>query len=254
MTCARFTEAELYAYAAEVAACAEKGGPLAVALLDALSLVEAWKLRASHAERELSEAFGLPATVGPATGEAKRVVDALRARAETAEALLIERRAAPMENEAERVAWPRFNGEGLASAAEALSKREREEPGLLARVFAELEDGGPPPLQLSHPEVPVRPSEAQKRDAALDLLAEHRAKLVALAKGVALELSRRNGTVTSAEVLQELRTRGRGAMLDGVDGRFMGAVFRRGFKQVGWCRSGSHKRNQPVWAAVRVEP
>ncbi len=219
MTCARFTEAELYAYAAEVAACAEKGGPLAVALLDALSLVEAWKLRASHAERELSEAFGLPATVGLATGEAKRVMDALRARAETAEALLIERRAAPMENVAESLAV----GDRLA-------------------------------FQLSHPEVPARPSEAQKRDAALDLLDEHRAKLVALAKGIALELSRRNGTVTSAEVLQELRTRGHGAMLDGVDGRFMGAVFRRGFKQVGWCRSGSHKRNQPVWAAVRVEP
>lgn len=143
--------------------------------------------------------------------------DAALRRAETAEALLIDSRASAMVAEGAR-------------AAEA----ER--------------------FQLSHPEVPARPSEGQKRDAALALLEQHRAKLVALAKAIALDLSRRNGCVTSAEVLQELRVRGHAAMLDGVDARFMGAVFRRGFKQVGWERSGSHKRNQPVWAAVRTEP
>lgn len=35
--------------------------------------------RAEFAERELSDAFGLPATIGPRAGEAKRVVDGLRA-------------------------------------------------------------------------------------------------------------------------------------------------------------------------------
>lgn len=142
-------------------------------------------------------------------------------RAETAEALLIERRAEPMVR----------RGAALA---------ERDEP-----------------LQLTHPEVPAKPptlSEGGKRDAALDALACHRAHLVKLAKGIALELSRRNGCVTSAEVLQELRVRGHAAILEGVDSRFMGVVFRRGWKQVGWSRTGSHKRNQPVWAAVRMEP
>ena len=34
--------------------------------------------RSGYAERELSDAFGLPVTIGPSPGEAKRVVDALR--------------------------------------------------------------------------------------------------------------------------------------------------------------------------------
>lgn len=44
--------------------------------------------RALYAEGELSAAFGLPSTMGPAPGWAKRVVDSLRARAERAEAQL----------------------------------------------------------------------------------------------------------------------------------------------------------------------
>jgi hypothetical protein len=38
-----------------------------------------WKARATFAEKELSDAFGLPPTIGPSGGEAKRVVDRLRA-------------------------------------------------------------------------------------------------------------------------------------------------------------------------------
>jgi chromosome segregation ATPase len=38
-----------------------------------------WKARATFAEKELSDAFGLPPTIGPSGGESKRVVDRLRA-------------------------------------------------------------------------------------------------------------------------------------------------------------------------------
>lgn len=37
-----------------------------------------WKARATFAEKELSDVFGLPPTIGPSEGEAKRVVDRLR--------------------------------------------------------------------------------------------------------------------------------------------------------------------------------
>ena len=35
-----------------------------------------WKRRAEYAERELSEAFGLPSSIGPVEGEAKRLFNA----------------------------------------------------------------------------------------------------------------------------------------------------------------------------------
>lgn len=39
---------------------------------------DAWRARAEFAERELSQAFGLPGTIGPAPGEAARIVQRLR--------------------------------------------------------------------------------------------------------------------------------------------------------------------------------
>ena len=39
-----------------------------------------WRSRAEFAEMELSEAFGLPALIGPTRGEAKRIVDLLRSQ------------------------------------------------------------------------------------------------------------------------------------------------------------------------------
>lgn len=92
-----------------------------------------------------------------------------------------------------------------------------------------------------------RPTEAQKRDAALDLLEEHRSEVVELARGVARSLALQHGFVTATGVLQEMRARGYGEMLDVVDPRFMGVVFRRGWEQTGWAQTGSHKRRQPVW-------
>jgi hypothetical protein len=39
---------------------------------------DTWRARAEFAERELSQAFGLPGTIGPAPGEAARIVQRLR--------------------------------------------------------------------------------------------------------------------------------------------------------------------------------
>lgn len=98
------------------------------------------------------------------------------------------------------------------------------------------------------PSEPKAPSEAQKRDEALALLERTRASLIARARAVAEELdAARPGGVTSTQVLALLRNQGHGPMLDSVDRRFMGAVFRRGWEQVGWAPSGSHKRLVPVW-------
>jgi hypothetical protein len=46
---------------------------------EAVKMRDEWKSRATYAEKELSDAFGLPPTIGPSGGEAKRVVDRLRA-------------------------------------------------------------------------------------------------------------------------------------------------------------------------------
>jgi chromosome segregation ATPase len=46
---------------------------------EAVKLRDEWKSRATYAEKELSDAFRLPPTIGPSEGEAKRVVDRLRA-------------------------------------------------------------------------------------------------------------------------------------------------------------------------------
>ena len=93
-----------------------------------------------------------------------------------------------------------------------------------------------------------RPTEAQKREAALDLLEEHRSEVIELARGVARSMALRDGFVTATGVLQEMRAQGYGPMLDDVDRRFMGCVFRgKAWEQTGWAQTGSHKRRQPVW-------
>lgn len=94
--------------------------------------------------------------------------------------------------------------------------------------------------------------EAAKRDAALDALAQHRASAVALARGVALGLAEKHGRVTSVEVLRELRTLGHGAILDQIDARFVGVVFREGWERIGYEPTGSHKRPVSVWRRVEV--
>ena len=73
-------------------------------------------------------------------------------------------------------------------------------------------------------------------------------RLIDLAREVAVELATARGVVTSPEVLEELRRRGYGSVLDQVDTRFMGAVFRGPeWVQEAWEGQGSHSRPVAVW-------
>ena len=98
----------------------------------------------------------------------------------------------------------------------------------------------------------TEPTETEKRDAALDLLAEKRADLVRLARSTAMEIASANGSVTSPEVIEALRQKGHGRTLDLVDRRFMGVVFRAGWRAVGRKADGSHARTVPVWEPVQA--
>ena len=89
--------------------------------------------------------------------------------------------------------------------------------------------------------------EKNKRDVALDLLARTRKELIGAAKQWARYLVRANGRVTSPEVLKSLRDNGWGDHLDQVDRRFMGVVFRKGWRRIGWTNSGSQARPGPIW-------
>ena len=101
----------------------------------------------------------------------------------------------------------------------------------------------PPPTRAAR-------SQEEQRDAALDMLAKKRAEVVAIARAVAEEIAAREGTVTSPQVLAEMRARGHGDLLDAVDRRFMGVVFRLGWVASGHAQTGSHKRSVPVWRRV----
>lgn len=87
----------------------------------------------------------------------------------------------------------------------------------------------------------------QKRDAILDVLAAQRSELVHAARQWALHLVQENGTVTSPQVLARLREEGWSDHLDRVDARFMGVVFRKGWRRVGWENQGSHARPVSIW-------
>lgn len=91
--------------------------------------------------------------------------------------------------------------------------------------------------------------EAKKRDQALDLFEQHRADLLEYAKVVAVRLAMNNGTVTSPEVVDELYESGWAYILDHIDHRFMGGVFRSGtgWERVGFKNLGSHKQPISVW-------
>jgi hypothetical protein len=92
-------------------------------------------------------------------------------------------------------------------------------------------------------------AERRKRDRALDLLEGSRGAIVEAAHSVALELCETTGRVTSPDVLAELKARGFDELLEGVDPRFMGAVFRagRGWRRLGFENKGSHARPVSVW-------
>jgi hypothetical protein len=95
--------------------------------------------------------------------------------------------------------------------------------------------------------------EWDERESVLDLLGRVRARLVGEAHQDALRLVRARGTVTSPEVLEEMRRRGFGPEIDRVDTRFMGCVFRdnKTWERSGWLlgRSspGSHSRPVAIW-------
>lgn len=91
-----------------------------------------------------------------------------------------------------------------------------------------------------------RKAERKKRDSSLDRLEVTRSYLINLAKDFALRLFRAKGCVTSSEVLFLLRSEVP-EMLDGIDPRFMGAVFRNGWVRIGYEPLGSHCRPVAVW-------
>lgn len=99
---------------------------------------------------------------------------------------------------------------------------------------------------------PTAKTEVEKRDAALALLEARRAELVRIARLTALEIAREQGSVTSPEVIAALRERGHGHTLDVVDRRFMGVVFRSGWRAIGRKADGSHARTVPVWEPIEA--
>lgn len=88
--------------------------------------------------------------------------------------------------------------------------------------------------------------EFQKRDEALDKLEKARTDLLVYGRRVADALVRAQGTVTSIDVLAQLRREGYD--VDAFDKRWIGAVFRRGWVRVGYEATGSHGRPVARWA------
>jgi hypothetical protein len=94
-----------------------------------------------------------------------------------------------------------------------------------------------------------RKVEGAKRDLALARIEEARPHIVGTALRVAQAIAKRNGTVTSTEVLRALRQNpATASMIQDADPRFMGAVFRRDcWVADGWDDSGSHRRPVRIW-------
>lgn len=106
----------------------------------------------------------------------------------------------------------------------------------------------PEQLTLAHPPSPPRaPTEIEQRDGIFDALERYRAKAVALGREAAEAIACENGTVTSTQVIGRLREQGHGPLLDSIDLRALGPVFRKGWKRVGWEPAGSRGRNVAVW-------
>lgn len=90
----------------------------------------------------------------------------------------------------------------------------------------------------------------EQRDMVLERHRHQRRMLIHIAEGIALELARAHGSVSSPEVLREMRARGWGPHLADIDGRFMGAVMlpSRGWRRTGELdRTGSRARPVPRW-------
>lgn len=87
-----------------------------------------------------------------------------------------------------------------------------------------------------------------QRDHALDLLAAARADLIAEARDIAENIFMERGRVTSVEVLTAMGMGLGSERMTLVDRRFIGTVFRKGWKRIGYEPSGSHKRPVSIWA------
>lgn len=91
--------------------------------------------------------------------------------------------------------------------------------------------------------------EAAARDAALAVLAERRAGLVAEARAIAIQIAKDRGRVTSVEVFATMRAFGYDEQLDAVDPRWIGCIWREEllWERVGFEGTGSHKRPVSIW-------
>lgn len=92
--------------------------------------------------------------------------------------------------------------------------------------------------------------QSRARDVALDRLEQTRQSLICIAEGVARDICREHGQVTSSDVFRRMKTLGYEPQLRAYDPRWMGAVFRasKGWRKVGQRNDGSHRRPVSVWA------
>lgn len=97
--------------------------------------------------------------------------------------------------------------------------------------------------------------ETRARDQALRRLTETRVDWIDYAFRVAVGLAKKNGRVTSTDVLDELKKDPQtSAELQKVDPRFMGPVFHRPcWRRVGWSNRASHGRPIPIWKYIGRE-
>jgi hypothetical protein len=94
--------------------------------------------------------------------------------------------------------------------------------------------------------------EAKARDRALDAIERTRGTLVSQAQQIAEEIFRAKGRVSSSDVWAVIEQRAKtslvlAAQLVQADPRWIGAVFRHGWRRVGYEATGSHKRPVAVW-------
>ena len=96
---------------------------------------------------------------------------------------------------------------------------------------------------------PPRPkTEPEKRDQVLDRLERIRQQLVDVGIATARQIAQSRGQVTSVDVLEAMRqSPSLATKMEEVDPRWIGAVFRRGWRRVGWEQTGSHARPVSIW-------
>ena len=91
-------------------------------------------------------------------------------------------------------------------------------------------------------------NEIDKRNAALDLLEKHRSELINAGKDAAHKIARFYGCVTSADVMEYLKTTEHKETIAKVDPRFLGAIFRSNtWRKIGYENKGSHARPISIW-------